>query len=124
VNILNQVELSAITFYSVPCACADRIAYCLWLCGKSFILLIIGITKLTAKIVSLEMLLLFAILFPRCMKLEKDRRHDDEHSSTRTCFFFTESVELFQMEDYLFTLHRYSGFLFCGQFIVREAHVT
>jgi hypothetical protein len=35
-----------------------------------------------------------------------------------------ESVEPFEREDYLFTLQRQSGFLFCGQFIVVEAHVT
>jgi hypothetical protein len=86
---------SASSFYSVPCARADRIAYCLWLCGKSFVLLITRIGNLTAKIVSLEMLPLCVILFPRRMKLEKDRRYDDEHSSTRTCFFFSESVEPF-----------------------------
>jgi hypothetical protein len=52
VNTLNRVVPSASTFYSVSYARADRIAYCLWLCGKSFLLLITGIRKLTAKIVS------------------------------------------------------------------------
>lgn len=86
-NILNQAVSSASTCYSGPWARADRIAGCLWLSGKSFILLITGIRKLTGKIVSLEMLPSFVILFHRCMKLEKDKWRGDEHSSMRTCFY-------------------------------------